>query len=288
MNRVLVLLAASAAALYANPEITVELPGDTTMDFVWIEPGRLSMGSDPAERWDSPNKNPFANESPARVVTLTRGFWLGKYEVTQGQWEAVVGTTPWSGRGRLIENPDCPALFISWADSQELCAHLNAAEELPMYRLPTEAEWEYACRAGTTTLWHFGNDETQLSAYDWTQENTRDAGMVYAQPVGLLRPNPWGLYDMHGNVSEWVQDWYGPYDSDAATDPMGPEGGERRIQRGGNFYAFFRYARSAARVPEVDSGSYWAGVRLVREGETPGTPVVPATWGTIKRGVSSR
>ena len=276
MSRTLLLLAATATALYGNPEMTVELPGGASMDFVWIEPGTFTMGSDPSDR------RAITAETPAHEVTITQGFWLGKHEVTQGQWECVMGTTPWSGRGRLVEDPHHPAVYISWTNVQELCARLNTVSGSAEYRLPTEAEWEYACRAGTTTLFSFGDDETLLDQYEWHAGNTRDVGLNYAQPIGLLRPNPWGLYDMHGNVSEWAQDWYGPYSSDADTDPRGPDTGSQHAIRGGTFQGFYGYSRSATRFPGTDAGAYWVGARLVRVGEAPSTSVSPASWGMVK------
>ena len=142
------------------------LPGGGEMAFVWIEPGVFQMGSPESERSDC---DWCDHEGPLHEVELSRGFWLGKYEVTQGQWEAVMGSRPWSGRDYVRSNSSHPAVYISWHDVQEFIEKLNAASGSSLYRLPSEAEWEYACRAGTQTRWSFGDDEGQLT-----------------RPVGLL------------------------------------------------------------------------------------------------------
>ena len=143
------------------------------------------------------------DESPVHEVEISRGFWLGKYEVTQGQWKAVMDDEPWSGRARVISDSSHPAVIISWDEVQEFIRRINEEAGEELYRLPTEAEWEYACRAGTQTRWSFGDDTSQLKNYAWYFNNTEGA-----KAVGSRLPNPWGLYDMHGNVWEWVQDWY--------------------------------------------------------------------------------
>ena len=128
-----------------------------------------------------------------------------------------------------------------------------------IYRLPTEAEWEYAARAGTTTRWSFGDDESQLGKYAWY------GGNQYAQPVGTKLPNPWGLYDMHGNVYEWCKDWYGTYPTGAVVDPQGPSAGSYRVLRGGTFYSYAQSVRSAYRRYNVPGYRYYIiGFRLLR------------------------
>ena len=167
----------------------------------WIEPGTFLMGA--ADLGFTEHE-----------VTISRGFYLGKYEITQGQWESVMGSNPsyFGGSNRPVEQ-------VSWNDVQEFIGRLNEAAGEEVYRLPTEAEWEYACRAGTTTRWSFGDDEGQLGEYAWYTGNNSPYG---TKEVGTKRPNPWGLYDMHGNVWEWCQDWYGSYTSDSQIDPAGP------------------------------------------------------------------
>ena len=227
----------------AGESRSFSLPGGGEMAFVWIEPGGFQMGSPESEegRWD--------REGPVHEVEISRGFYLGKYEVTQGQWEAVMGTTPWSGEDYVLSNSSHPAVYISWEDVQEFVDKLNAASGSAVYRLPTEAEWEYACRAGTSTRWSFGDDESDLTDYAWYYDNAWAAGKEYAQPVGLKRANPWGLYDMHGNVWEWVNDWYssGYYNSSPRVDPPGPSSGSARVFRGGAFYDDAQDLRSAQR-----------------------------------------
>ena len=240
-------------------ELGVDLPGGATMEFVWIEPGTFTMGSPDSELERG------LDEGPQHEVTISRGFYLGKYEITQAQWEAVMGTTPWSGQDFVQANPNHPAVYISWEDVQELIARLNEAAGGEVYRFPSEAEWEYACRAGTTTRWSFGDDESRLGEYAWYYDNAWSAGLQYAQPVGTKLPNPWGLFDMHGNVWEWCQDWLGEYTSDNQTDPTGPAAGSTRVVRGVHFGHYARNTRSAYRYyysPSSRNGRI--GARLLR------------------------
>ena len=229
------------------------LPGEASMEFVWIEPGVFQMGSNTGR----------SDESPRHEVEISRGFWLGKYEITQGQWEAVMGTTPWSGRDRVVLGPSHPAVIISWDEVQEFIGRLNAEAGEELYRLPTEAEWEYACRAGTQTRWSFGDDESLLTDYAWYNGNNDDP--KGAKVVGTKRPNPWGLHDMHGNVWEWVQDWYDEdyYSRSPRVDPQGPTSGRYRVIRGGHFG--FNHVQSAYRhLHEPHLRSDTIGVRLLR------------------------
>ena len=241
-----------------KPEIDIErLERRYGLEFVWIEPGVFQMGSDSGS----------LDEEPVHAVEISTGFYLGKYEVTQGQWESVMGTTPWRGEDYVRSNSSHPAVYISWNAVQRFVAKLNDAAGSAVYRLPTEAEWEYACRAGSTTRWSFGDDESQLTHYAWYRANVWDTGKKYTQPVGLKRPNGWGLYDMHGNVWEWVQDWYDEdyYKRSPRVDPLGPTSGSNRVFRGGDFYFDAQYLRSALRVRDSPgSRSAGVGVRLVR------------------------
>ena len=186
-----------------------ELRNSIGMEFVLIEPGTFEMGSPETEagRFDDETLHP---------VTLSQPFYLGKTEVTQGQWEAVMGDNPsyFSDCGRT-----CPVEQVSWEDAQEFIAALNRREGVETYRLPTEAEWEYAARAGTQTAYHFGDDAARLGAYAWYLDNSGRA-----DPPGWAEAAEWlGLFDMHGNVWEWVADWYGDYPRGAVTDPRGPQ-----------------------------------------------------------------
>ena len=247
----------------AREERAFSLPGGGGMAFVWIEPGVFQMGSPESE----PGR--FSREGPLHEVEISRGFWLGKYEVTQWQWESVMGATPWSGESYVQEHPAHPAVYISWHDVQEFIEKLNSASVFSVYRLPTEAEWEYVCRAGTQTRWSFGDAESQLTHYAWYADNAWDVGEGYAHAGGLKRPNPWGLYNMHGNVWEWVQDRYDSdsdyYNSSPRVDPPGPDTGSNRVLRGGSFYNYAQFVRSAARYDaSPDSRDGDIGVRLVR------------------------
>ena len=145
----------------AVSDTTVTLPGGAKMEMVYISPGTFLMGSPESE----PERD--NSESPQHEVTITNGFYLGKYEVTQGQWQKVMGTTPWTGQDYVQANPDHPAVYVSWNDSQEFIHKLNVAAGDSLYRLPTEAEWEYACRAGTTTRFNSGNNDSDLSNAGW-------------------------------------------------------------------------------------------------------------------------
>jgi formylglycine-generating enzyme required for sulfatase activity len=190
-------------------------------------------------------KNQYDPDSTS--VTVTKSFHLGRTVVTQGQWKAVMGTTPWKGKENVKEGDDYPATHVSWDDAVEFCRKLSEKEGVE-YRLPTEAEWEYACRAGTTMAWSFGDDESQLGEYAWYETNAVYVGEIYAHIVGQKKPNPWGLYDMHGNVWEWCQDVYGEgeYPSGDVTDPV-VSGTDSRVLRGGSFDNLASSLRSAYR-----------------------------------------
>ncbi|MGQ4810180.1 Hercynine oxygenase [Candidatus Entotheonellaceae bacterium PAL068K] len=224
------------------------------IEFVRIPAGAFMMGS----------QNRGQNEQPVHRVWINQPFYLGKYEVTQGQWEQVMGDNP----SRFTGNPDRPVEQVSWHDAQAFIELLNAREGREIYRLPTEAEWEYAARAGTTTHYHFGNDRSQLGKYAWYDETSGDE----THPVGQLRPNAWGLHDMHGNVSEWVQDWYDDSDYDASyyeqspdCDPRGPSGGSVRVIRGGGWNLSPADVRSAYRTNIHSTSCYDdLGFRLLR------------------------
>ena len=276
-------------------EQTFALPGGTQMTFVWIEPGTFQMGARlPEDEWLTELEEIALDEGslPVHEVEISAGFWLGKYVVTQEQWEAIMGTTPWRNADHVDKeyvqsNPSHPAVYISWHDAQELIEQLNSAAGEAVYRLPTEAEWEYAARAGTSTLWSFGNEEgafTTLWSYDkskvsfphytWYRGNTMDRNEKYAHAVGQHRPNAWGLHDMHGNVWEWVQDWYDQdyYKRSPRVNPLGPtsspipeRGLHGRVIRGGNFMDPVIYLRSASRrASEPDERDYSIGVRLLK------------------------
>ena len=241
------------------------LPGGASLEMVWIPAGAFTMGSP----WSEDGRG--TDEGPVHEVTISKGFYLGKYEVTQGQWEAVMGTTPWRGEDYVRSGSDYPAVYVSWEDTQAFIGRLNSAAGSEVYRLPTEAEWEYACRAGTTTRWSFGDDESQLTYYAWYDKN-KNSELDTAHRVGTKRANPWGLYDMHGNVWEWVRDWY--YDNyyrSSLVDPLGPSIGSDRVVRGVAYdylQSEARLVRSAARDGRSPVFSFYhIGFRLLRRAD---------------------
>ncbi len=219
------------------------------MVLVPIPAGEFQMGSpDSALAADG-------NEKPQHLVKITKPFYLCVYEVTQQQYEKVMGTRPWQGKGYVQEGHDYPVSYVNWNDAVEFCRKLSEKEGVE-YRLPTEAEWEYACRAGTTRNYSFGDDASKLGQYAWYNKNTWNVGEKYAHRVGQKLPNPWGLYDMHGNVWEWCQDWYALYGNEKdISDPMGPTQGRYRLLRGGSFTSQASLVRSAFR-PNVLQPSF--------------------------------
>ena len=235
--------------------VPVAFENELGMRFVLIPAGNFLMGSpeDEAGRQDDETQH---------EVTISRGFWLGEYEITQGQWESAMGTTPWSGLYNLQEDPSHPAIYISWEHVDELTARLNEHEGAEVYRLPTEAEWEYACRAGTTARWSFGDSLSDLKDYAWYLVNAANVGLMYAQPVGTRLGNPWGLFDMTGNVWEWTSDWYDAeyYQYSPVDDPKGPASGTHHVKRGGCLHDNDRFNRIAFRIG--DAPSYRKGPHL--------------------------
>lgn len=223
------------------------LLGGTHIDpgerFVWLPAGQFVMGS-PEDEQDRNN-----DEGPQTVVTLNRGFYMSRYEVTQAEYNAVMGSHLSGFEG----DPNRPVEMVKWQDATNYCGKLTvqerAAGRLPAgweYRLPTEAQWEYACRAGTTNRFGFGNDPeyTHIGDYAWYTDNSKNI----THPVGSKLPNRWGLYDMHGNVWEWCADWYADsYPGGSVTNPAGPASGQDLVARGGSWYFNGPYCRSAYR-----------------------------------------
>jgi formylglycine-generating enzyme required for sulfatase activity len=200
-------------------------------------------------------------------VTISKAFYMQTTELTQGQWTAVMGTEPWKGKSFVKEGPNYAATYVSWNDAVAYCKKLSEKEG-KTYRLPTEAEWEYACRAGTETRWSFGDDEKVLGDYAWYEKNANNIGEQYAHQVGQKKPNAFGLHDMHGNVFEWCHDYYGEdyYKQSSEKDPTGPTSGSFRVLRGGSWLSNSRYARSAYRLRyDADYRNVNSGFRLVRE-----------------------
>jgi formylglycine-generating enzyme required for sulfatase activity len=224
-------------------------------NMVFIPPGTFRMGSptNEVDRWGW--------EDPQTAVTISRGHWMGKYEVTQGEYQAVMGSNPsWFNGDRTVDGGtnygtdlNRPVESMVWSAATNYCGLLTQWERAAgriatnsVYRLPTEAEWEYACRGWTSTRFSCGDDPgyTNLTNYAWYRDNS--GGTTH--PVGQKLPNPWGLYDMHGNVWEWCQDWHGDYYAGGvALDPQGPATGSARVYRGGAWTSYARDCRSAAR-----------------------------------------
>jgi formylglycine-generating enzyme required for sulfatase activity/serine/threonine protein kinase len=186
-------------------------------------------------------------------VTLTKPFRIGVHEVTQGQWRAVMETEPWKGTPIVLEDANVPATYVTWIHAVEYCRKLTDSERESgklldgwEYRLPTETEWEWACRSGTTTSFSFGDDEQQLEEYAFYKSNANDTVERYAHAIGLKKPNPWGLFDMHGNVWERCSDWHGDA-LPGGTNPTGPTEGSNRVRRGGSWLDSAQNCRSASR-----------------------------------------
>jgi len=207
--------------------------GMVTQRMRWIKPGEFMMGSPEGEegRWD--------DESPAHLVKLTQGYWMADSQVTQELWMAI-------GRGEnpsSFEGESNPVESVSWEDCQAWFEKLCENHESLQLSLPTEAQWEYACRAGSTSAYCFGDDPKELTKYGWFDENSKRR----SRSVKQLQPNGWGLYDMHGNVWEWCSDWYGDYAASTESDPTGPPEGTTRVIRGGSWFLSARHLRSACR-----------------------------------------
>jgi len=225
------------------------------MKLVLIPKGTFMMGSPPDEKGSEEDER-------RHEVTISRDYHLGMHEVTQAQYKKIMGKNPshFQGdavaerhpeTGRVVKDVDSanhPVEQVSWEDAVEFCQRLSALPEEKkagrVYRLPSEAEWEYACRAGSQMAYSFGSDEKSLVNFGWCGPNSK--GMTHA--VGLKKANAWGLYDMHGNVFEWCADWYGVYPKGSATDPRGPEDGSIRVSRGGCWFNDAVYCRSADRL----------------------------------------
>ena len=195
-------------------------------------------------------------------INIEKAFYMGRYEVTQEQWRAIMGDNP-----SFFEGDDLPVERVSWDDVQEFISKLNDKEGTTKYRLPSEAEWEYACRAGTTTRYSFGDSESKLGDYAWYWYNSDGE----THPVGQKKANPWGLYDLHGNVLEWVQDCghsdYNGAPTDGSAWILACEyEGASRVNRGGGWGSLAGLCRSARRGHDVHRGRYNVlGFRILKE-----------------------
>ena len=237
------------------------------MKLVPIPAGSFTMGSPKSE------KGRGTDEAQLRV-TISRPFLISRTVVTKGEWKAVMKTEPWKGERCVVDGDDAPAVYVDWHDAVAFCRKLTVQERAAgwlekgeHYRLPTEAEWEYACRAGTRSAWSFGADPRKLDAYAWYYGNTGDRKEAYAHRVGLKKPNPWGLYDMHGNIYEWCSDWYKSALA-GGDDPQGPSTGTMKVLRGGGWGYDPARCRSADRTKNDPSFTdFSGGFRIVLAGE---------------------
>ena len=207
-----------------------EITNSIGMKLVLIPKGHFMMGSPGGG--ECPDDDETLHE-----VTISKDFYLGVHEVTQAQYEKVMGTNPSYFQGDEIKGSSSnhPVERVWWEDAVEFCKKLSDLPEEKaagrVYRLPTEAQWEYACRAGSKTAYSFGESSKSLGDFAWFYENSNDQ----THPVGQKKANAWGLYDMHGNVWEWCRDWYGDYPKGAVSDPSGPREGSDRVYRGGSW-----------------------------------------------------
>jgi formylglycine-generating enzyme required for sulfatase activity len=272
-------LAGLGPVVSSRDRLSLDLGRGVRLELVAVKPGAFTMGSpEPSQAvWQS-------DERPEHRVTLTRPYSLGKYEVTRGQFAAFVkasayvtdgerhgnswardssgtwGFLPgvtWQSPG-FAQTDDHPVVCVSWDDAKAFCDWASKKTNR-VVRLPTEAEWEYACRAGTKTTWSYGDDEAAAADYGWIDRNA--GGQTH--PVGLKKPNPWGFFDMHGNAWEWCQDWAAPYGGDAV-DPTGPATGDRRSLRGGRWDVRSYFARTTFRGQDLPSNRHtYTGFRVV-------------------------
>ena len=255
----LIWLVFSAGTLFnsaAAAEDSGVLVNSLGLKFVRTESGVFLMGSQDSGDWD---------ERPVRRVTISRPFWVSATEVTNAQYEQF-DPDHRKLRGKLgfSKLDDEAVVFVSWYDAVNFCEWLSKKEGKP-YRLPTEAEWECACRAGTSTAYNTGDKLPK--AYHKNQKETWEPRPVSLK-VAQAPPNAWGLYDMHGNVEEWCYDWYGPYEPEDNRDPIGRAAGEFKVTRGGSHGTKLEYLRSANRLGTLPADkSYMIGFRVVLESD---------------------
>ncbi|MCH9699389.1 MAG: formylglycine-generating enzyme family protein, partial [Gammaproteobacteria bacterium] len=243
----------------------------------WIVPGTFLMGSPETE-------HDRRGDETQHQVSLTRGFWLGETSCTQAFWQAVMGANP----SRFKDDPQLPVEQVSWEDCQQFLSSLQAKQPHFKASLPSEAQWEYACRSGTQTAFSWGNNlSTELANYNANRPYANGKKGEYRErtvPVTAFLPNPWGLYQMHGNVWEWCQDWYGDYQKKDTIDPKGPKHGRNRVLRGGSWISSGRGLRSARRFAvEPDDRISTVGFRLAG-GTDPQARQAGTQPGTANRG----
>jgi formylglycine-generating enzyme required for sulfatase activity len=274
----------SAVILSTGVALAVAAPPDKTpvADFAGTRAGQVRSDNGPkinlvwcpaesflTRRWEGDGGDVLPTDQVQ--MTLSQGFWLGQHEATQAEWQNVMGTAPWSERS-INKGNEYPATYVGWSDAMKFCEKLTAQERdagrLPdgwKYTLPTEAQWEHACRAGTKTQYSFGDDYTQLGDYAWFDSNANSE----AHRVCQKKANPWGLFDMHGNVWEWCRDYFAK-ERAGGTDPTGPPTGRFRVCRGGSWATWSYRTRSSTRTGDEDDfkiSDRGFRVALVRSGK---------------------
>lgn len=263
---VLVGLFLTLGEVRAQVPFTVRREPQSGLMFLFLPPGRFLMGSPPSE----PGRG---SDEPQHPVVLSRGFWMGQMEVTRAQWQRVMGPRerhPEKPNPFAQDDPRFPVVSISYHDARRFLRRLERWAPGQRFRLPTEAEWEYACRAGTPTAFHVGDqvgaDQANLDFRFPSTAGAMVPSFERPAPVGSYPPNAWGLFDLHGNVWEWTSDWYGPYPTHEVQDPRGPAQGTQKVIRGGSWAFSAASARSACRYqhPPGDWG-HSVGFRVVWE-----------------------
>lgn len=251
------------AVLFSNK------PVDNTvgMKFMKIPKASFLMGSPENEEGRYPTRE------TQHWVTITRDFYIQTTEVTQKQWTAIMGTKPWEGKPNVKTGDNFPAVYVSWEDCQGFIKKLNEKEKTGRYRLPTEAEWELACRAGSKGPYGYGGTALDLDKYAWFNDNTvkLDPKENYAREIAMKKSNKNGLYDMHGNVWEWCEDWYADdLGKDDVKDPKGPAEGKGKVFKGGGYVFSARDCRSANRYFNMHVfRDFVLGFRVAMSEETP-------------------
>jgi len=248
-------------------DLTLDLGGGAAMKLVLIPAGEFLMGS--------PKSDPDHNddEGPQRKVTISKPFYMGIYEVTQAQWRTVMGTEPWKGKRWTKSGDNNAASHLNWNDVSRFCLMLSKKIGRTV-ALPTEAQWEYACRAGPKAVCRLGDDASKLGDYAWYDRNAYDTGRKYARAVGQKLPNAFGLYDTRGNVWEWCRDWYAKrfYAAASNVDPENTTVSRARVLRGGSWCSAAEYCRPAYRYRFTPScrNYYPFGFRVVAASDSGG------------------